>query len=53
MNQLIVVLSVLVLSSCTAVSVSNGKVVVTAEKDKPFCDTKKVDPNCKIESTTK
>jgi len=53
MNQLIIVLSVLVLSSCTAVSVSNGKMVITAEKDKPFCDTKKVDPNCKIESATK
>lgn len=53
MNQLIIVVFALALSACTAVGISNGKMVVTAEKNKPFCDVNKVDPNCKIESTTK
>lgn len=27
--------------------------VITVEKEKPFCDIKKVDPNCKLEKEVK
>lgn len=51
MNRLVVMLNIIfTLCACSGVSISNGRTKVTVEKDKPFCDTQKVDPNCKIEN---
>ena len=38
------------ISACSGVRISDGRTIVTADKEKPFCETNKVDPNCKIES---
>lgn len=47
--MIITFLFMLILSSCTVISISNKNTRVIAEKDKPFCDIKKLDPNCKVE----
>lgn len=39
----------LLTTACTGIRVSDGRSIVTAEKEKPFCDIKKVDTNCKVE----
>lgn len=50
MNRLVVILSIIfTICACSGISISNGRTKVTVEKDKVFCDTQKVDPNCKIE----
>lgn len=48
-SMIITFLFMLILSSCTVISISNKNTRVIAEKDKPFCDIKKLDPNCKVE----
>lgn len=53
MKKTIVVLSILILCSCTAVRLGNGKTIVTAKKEKSFCNIKKIDPHCKIEGNYK
>ena len=49
MNKFITLLFIIMLSSCTTIRFSDGSTSVTAEKEQPFCNIEKVDPNCKIE----
>lgn len=53
MKIIIISLFALMLVACTSVKVGNKHTNVTIKKEKPFCDIKKVDPNCKIEDSTK
>lgn len=39
----------LLLCSCSSLTFMNESGVITVEREKPFCDIKKVDPNCKLE----
>ena len=47
-NTLFVILISHLLISCTAVKVGANGQEVLVKPEKPFCDTKKIDPNCKI-----
>lgn len=53
MNKLLIVFSFLILSSCTIIKVDDRGIIVTSKIDKPLCDIKKVDENCKIEGNIK
>jgi len=47
MTKFLIILLCLLLASCTGLRASDGKQNVQVEIEKPFCDVKKVDPNCK------
>mgnify|MGYP000454029734 CR=1 FL=1 len=47
-NTLFVILISCLLISCTGVKVGANGQEVLVKPEKPFCDTQKVDPNCKI-----
>ena len=38
MNKLIIILSILLLCACTIIRIKNENTIITAEKEKPFCD---------------
>lgn len=49
--RVIVMLFSLLLCSCTSIGFVNEAGSVTIKREKPFCDIKQVDPNCKIEKS--
>jgi len=53
MKKAFILLFTLTFVACTSVKVSNKHTNVIIKKAKPFCDINKVDPNCKIEDSTK
>lgn len=36
------------LSACSSFTMQNRNATVVVEPEQPFCSTKKIDPNCKI-----
>ncbi len=48
MFRFTVIIFSLFLFSCTAVKVGHRGQQILVQPEKPFCDTKKVDPNCKV-----
>ncbi|GAA6204114.1 hypothetical protein NBRC116600_09110 [Thalassotalea sp. SU-HH00458] len=53
MFKCILIMFSILLCSCTSLTFMNEAGVITVEKEKPFCDIKKVDPNCKLEKEVK
>jgi uncharacterized protein YcfL len=53
MKKTLILLFTLMLVACTSIKVGNKHTNVIIKKEKPFCDIKKVDPNCKIEDRNK
>jgi len=50
MYRILIVLTTLFLCSCSAVTVGNGKSKVTIKSEKPLCNLKKIDENCRLNS---
>jgi len=52
MSKFIIVLFSLLLISCTGLRAGDGQKSIQVDTPKPFCDIKKVDPNCKTHKGT-
>lgn len=53
MYKISILLFCLLLTSCTGIRAGDGKESVQVGIEKPFCDVKKVDPNCKVHNGNK
>lgn len=48
MYRTLIVISALFLCSCSSVTVGNGQSKVIIKSEKPLCNLKKIDENCRL-----
>jgi len=48
MYRILIILSIFFLCSCSSISVGNGQSKVIIKSEKPLCDLKKIDENCRL-----